>query len=130
MPCSQNWPTRAKALTTSSTPPRKWTRSFARRQLKEIARLYGEGRYQEAWDLAYRIEQDLRRVADLTHEEQMYRDADLLREYQDTFARWVQRQTGRRPGMPTSTPVPERAGESEAYDSPFAAATAPVLDVE
>lgn len=65
--------------------------------LKEIDRLYKAQRYQEAWNLAYRLEQDLRRVAQLTNDPQMVKDADLMRKYQDTLANWVRRQTGRPP---------------------------------
>jgi Ca-activated chloride channel family protein len=65
--------------------------------LKEIDRLYRAGRYQEAWNLAYQLEQDLRQVASLTHEEQMVKDADLMRKYQATLAQWVRTQTGREP---------------------------------
>jgi Ca-activated chloride channel family protein len=65
--------------------------------LKEIDRLYRAARYREAWELAYRMEQDLRRVADLTNEQQMEKDADLMRQYQQTLAEWVESQTGSRP---------------------------------
>jgi len=65
--------------------------------LKEIDRLYRSARYREAWDLAYRSEQDLRRVASLTNEEQMAKDADLMRQYQETLAGWVESQTGSQP---------------------------------
>lgn len=53
--------------------------------LKEIARLYAEGRYEEAYTLAAQLERDLRRVAALTGEEQMVKDADMMRGYQDTL---------------------------------------------
>ncbi len=65
--------------------------------LKEIDRLYKARQYQDAWQLAYRLEQDLRYVARLTNETQMVKDADLMRTYQDTLAKWVQNQTGRPP---------------------------------
>ena len=65
--------------------------------LREIGRLYRAARYREAWDLAYQMEQDLRRVADLTNEEQMQKDAGLMRRYQETLAGWVESQTGSRP---------------------------------
>ncbi len=67
--------------------------------LKEIDRLYKTQRYQEAWDIAYRLEQDLRTVARLTGEAQMVQDADLFRKYQDTLGKWVQYQTGRPPQL-------------------------------
>ena len=65
--------------------------------LKEISRLYAARRYQEAWNLAYELEGSLRRVAGLTGEAQMIKDADLMRTYQTTLARWVESQTGRIP---------------------------------
>jgi Ca-activated chloride channel family protein len=65
--------------------------------LKEIDRLYRAARYREAWDLAHRMEKDLRGVTALTNEEQMRKDADLMRQYQETLAGWVESQTGSRP---------------------------------
>jgi hypothetical protein len=50
------------------------------------------------------LEQDLRRVARLTNEDQMVQDADLMRKYEDTLAQWVQYKPGRPPQPPVSTP--------------------------
>ncbi len=36
-------------------------------------------------------------MASLTHEDQMSKDADLMRTYEDTLSRWVQNTTGRTP---------------------------------
>ncbi|MGB4978623.1 MAG: hypothetical protein WBR35_17960, partial [Anaerolineae bacterium] len=86
--------------------------------LREIARLYQARRYEEAWDLAFRLEQALRHVASLTGEAQMMQDADLMRTYQDTLARWVQQETGRLPESSAperpsrgreATPLPDEA---------------------
>ena len=55
--------------------------------LKEIARLYNQQRYSEAYTLAAQLERDIRRVAALTGEEQMVKDADMVRSYQDTLRR-------------------------------------------
>lgn len=77
--------------------------------LREIDRLYKTRRYEEAWDLAYRLEQALRQVASLTGEQQMTKDADMMRTYEDTLARWVQQTTGRLPG-PAEPTLPERPG--------------------
>jgi Ca-activated chloride channel family protein len=55
--------------------------------LKEIARLYNEGRYGEAYGLAARLERDLRAVAAVTGEAQMLEDADMMRQYQETLRR-------------------------------------------
>jgi Ca-activated chloride channel family protein len=73
--------------------------------LKEIDRLYRAARYQEAYDIAYRLEQDLRRVAALTREDQMVKDADLMRQYQGTLSRWIESQTGRGPEVPKAQPT-------------------------
>ncbi len=53
--------------------------------LKEIARLYKAGRYADAYTLAAQLERDLRRVAALTNEAQMIKDADMMRSYQETL---------------------------------------------
>jgi Ca-activated chloride channel homolog len=53
--------------------------------LKEIARLYNETRYEEAYTLAARLERDLRAVAALTGEQQMLEDADMMRQYGETL---------------------------------------------
>jgi Ca-activated chloride channel homolog len=76
--------------------------------LREIDRLYRAARYREAWDLAYQMEQDLRRVADLTNEEQMQKDAGLMRRYQETLAGWVESQTGSRPDSENGEVQPTR----------------------
>jgi Ca-activated chloride channel family protein len=72
--------------------------------LKEIDRLYKAQRYLEAWQLAYQLEQDLRTVARLTNDQQMVKDADMMRTYQDTLSKWVQNQTRRPP-----QPLPEES---------------------
>jgi Ca-activated chloride channel homolog len=78
---------------------RNATIQHAAEGLGEIDRLYRSARYREAWDLACRLEQDLRLVANLTNEEQMEKDADLMRQYQETLAQWVESQTGSRPDV-------------------------------
>jgi hypothetical protein len=65
--------------------------------LKEIDGLYKAKRYQEAWQLANGLEKDLREVARLSNDAQLVQDADLMRKYQDTLAKWVQNQTGKAP---------------------------------
>ena len=51
----------------------------------------------------------IRKVASLTGEQQMTKDADMMRTYEDTLARWVQQTTGRLPG-PAEPTLPERPG--------------------
>jgi len=70
--------------------------------LKQIDTLYKSQRYQEAWNLAVQMEQDLRTAARLTNDQQMVKDADMMRTYQDTLSKWVQKQTGRPPQSGTS----------------------------
>jgi Ca-activated chloride channel homolog len=55
--------------------------------LKEIARLYSEQRYGEAYQVAAELERDLRRVAAMTGEKQMLDDAAMMRSYQETLRR-------------------------------------------
>lgn len=97
--------------------------------LKEIDRLYKAQRYQDAWNIAYRLEQDLRNVARLTNDQQMIKDADLMRKYQDTLAKWVQQQTGRPPVYPGSdfpSDEPTRGGGRQLLPTP----SVPVIDIK
>jgi len=77
--------------------------------LKEIDRLYKARRYQEGYDLAVRSEGELRRVAALTGEAQMVKDADLMRTYQATLSKWI---TASRP---TATPEDAPAEPTRFY---------------
>lgn len=65
--------------------------------LKEIDRLYRAAHFREARDLAYQLQQDLLYVANLTNEEQIAKGADLMSQYQETLAGWVESRTGSRP---------------------------------
>lgn len=71
--------------------------------LQEIDRLYQRQRYSEAWKTARRLETQLTAVQRLTGDEQIQKDVDLMRRYQDTLARYVEDQTGR---SPNSEPDP------------------------
>jgi hypothetical protein len=93
--------------------------------LKDIDRLYRAQRYQEAWNTAYRLEQDLRSVARLTNDVQMTKDADLMRTYQGTLAQWVQRQTGRSPQAPESSGI--ESGGTTRFPTPTG--NPPVIDI-
>lgn len=87
--------------------------------LKEISRLAGAQRYGEAWRLAHDLEVALRDVAGLTGEEQMLKDADMMKRYQDTLAQWL--------------PAEPRTGEGIAQPTRFirgSAATPPVIEVK
>jgi Ca-activated chloride channel family protein len=53
--------------------------------LREIDKLFNQGRYQQAWELAYEMEWQLRAVASLTGDPQLVEDADLFQRYQLTL---------------------------------------------
>lgn len=92
--------------------------------LKEIDRLYKTRRYQDGYDLAVRSEGELRRVAALTGEAQMVKDADLMRTYQATLSKWI---ASSRP-----TPPPEDAAPAEPtrFYRGRVTPTVPVVDVK
>jgi hypothetical protein len=84
--------------------------------LREIDRLYMASRYLDAWRLAQRLEGDLNRVARLANDDQLSKDAATMRRYEDTLAKWVERQTGRPPQAvaeraPAPTELPLRGRE-------------------
>jgi Ca-activated chloride channel family protein len=54
--------------------------------LKAIDHLFNEGRYEEAWEIAYGMEHELRTMAALAGDPQMVEDADLFHRYQMTLA--------------------------------------------
>jgi hypothetical protein len=88
--------------------------------LKEIDRLYRAARYQAAYDLARQLEGDLRRVAALAHEDQMLKDADLMRQYQGTLSRWIEAPGSRAASTPESQPTRFYRGQP----------TVPVIEVK
>ena len=53
--------------------------------LKEIDHLFNAGRYEEAWEIAYGMEYELRTMAALAGDPQMVEDADLFHRYQMTL---------------------------------------------
>lgn len=75
--------------------------------LKEIDRLYKARQYQAAFDLAVRLEQNLRRVAALTGEAQLVTDADLMKQYQGTLSKWLATERASEPEG-GATPAPTR----------------------
>jgi Ca-activated chloride channel family protein len=54
--------------------------------LRDIDKLFNQGRYKHAWDLAHEMEWQLRAVANLTGDPQLVDDADLFQRYQVTLA--------------------------------------------
>ena len=87
--------------------------------LKEISRLADARRYTEAWRLAHDLEGVLRNVAGLTGEEQMVKDADMMKRYQDTLSQWMPAEPLRDEGLSQPTRF-YRGG----------AATPPVIEVK
>ena len=83
--------------------------------LKEIDQLYDVRRYEDAWKLAYDLEQALREVARLTNDEAMVKDAELMQRYQSVLAEQIRYEGGR---------VPQPASE-EGTLRPYRGRTAP-----
>jgi hypothetical protein len=54
--------------------------------LQDIDRLFNQGHYQKAWELAYQMEGSLRSMAALSGDAQLIEDADLFQRYQITLA--------------------------------------------
>ncbi len=90
--------------------------------LKEIDRLYDARRYEEAWNLAYDLEQALREVAHLTGDEAMVEDAELMQRYQSVLAEQIRYEGGRVP-----QPTPE--GMLRPYRGRTETPSVPVLEV-
>jgi hypothetical protein len=65
--------------------------------LKEIDQLYQARHYEDAWNLAYDLEQALREVAHLTGDEAMVKDAELMQRYQSVLAEQIRHEGGRVP---------------------------------
>jgi len=90
--------------------------------LKEIDQLYQARRYEDAWNLAYDLEQALREVARLTGDEAMVKDAELMQRYQSVLAEQIRYEGGRVP-----QPTPE--GTLRPYRGREATPSVPVLEV-
>ncbi len=90
--------------------------------LREIDQLYQARRYDEAWNRAYDLEQALRDAAQLTGDDALYEDAELMRRYQDVLAEQIRSDGGR---------VPQRnANTTERPYRGRVTPTAPVLEVK
>lgn len=88
--------------------------------LKEIDRLYRAKRYQDAWQLAYRLERDISAIEQLTKDPQMAKDVETMRKYEGTLAKWVEQQTGRPPLAPEYS-VPMRRDSARSSGTPTTA---------
>lgn len=93
--------------------------------LKQIDRLYQARHYEDAWNLAYDLEQALREVARLTGDEAMIKDAELMQRYQSVLAEQIRYEGGQLP-----QPAPE--GTLRPYRGRTVTPTppVPVLEVE
>lgn len=78
--------------------------------LRSISYMVRNGRYQEAWRLAYDTEQELRRVAALTADKQMVQDADLFRRYQVTLGQYAPAEPPRIQPTQATSAQPQRWG--------------------
>jgi hypothetical protein len=75
--------------------------------------LFNQGRYAEAWQLAYEMEQELRWLAALAGDQQLVQDADLFARYQLTLASAL----GYSPSAYEPTPVPLIGGQDQRWGS-------------
>jgi len=75
--------------------------------LKQIDRLYQARRYEDAWWLAYELEQALREVSHLTGDDAMAEDANLMQRYQGVLAEQIGSAGGQLP-VPEGTSRPCR----------------------
>jgi Ca-activated chloride channel family protein len=89
--------------------------------LKEIDRLYQARRCEDAWKLAYDLEQALREVARLTGDEAMVKDADLMQRYQSVLAEQIRYEGGR-------VPQPAQEGTLRPYRGRTVTPSVPVLE--
>jgi hypothetical protein len=87
--------------------------------LREIDSLHDDRRYEEAWNLAYSLEQALREVAVLTGDSAILRDAELMQRYQTVLAEQLHLD-----GEKLSDPTPSL----RPYRGRPAAPTVPVLN--
>jgi len=73
--------------------------------------LFNQGRFAEAWQLAYEMEQELRWLAPLAGDQQLVQDADLFARYQLSLASAL----GYTPSVYQSTPVPLIGGQDQRW---------------
>jgi hypothetical protein len=75
--------------------------------------LFNQGRYAEAWQTAYEMEQELRWLAALAGDQQLVQDADLFARYQLTLASAL----GYAPSAYEPTSVPLIGGQDQRWGS-------------
>src|SRR3990172_9429336 len=79
--------------------------------LRVIDRMFGEGRYAEAWQGAHAMEQELRSVAAIAGDSQMVQDADLFQRYQLTLASAL----GYDPSVEPAEPPSDSSGQPQRW---------------
>ncbi|OGO68223.1 MAG: hypothetical protein A2Z37_18165 [Chloroflexi bacterium RBG_19FT_COMBO_62_14] len=79
--------------------------------LRVIDRMFGEGRYAEAWQVAHAMEQELRSVAAIAGDSQMVQDADLFQRYQLTLASAL----GYDPSVEPAEPPSDSSGQPQRW---------------
>lgn len=77
--------------------------------MREIDRLFQAGQYEVAWRLAVELEGRLSEVAQLSQDEQMQADVQLMRRYQQTLADALWQTEGRAPNLTVETGTPAEA---------------------
>jgi hypothetical protein len=100
--------------------------------MRQIDRLFQAERYEEAWQLAANLERQLAEVARLTQDEQMAKDVELMRRYQQTLVDALWQAEGRAPlqnDTQGSTPAGERPYRGNLGDRPAPTPAAPVLEI-
>lgn len=93
--------------------------------LREIDHLFSAGRYEEAWNLAHRMEGRLRQVAADAADGQMVKDADLFLRYQMTLAQSL----GYNPARDRPSPLPADGGQSQRWGASPTPAVIPSIEV-
>jgi len=91
--------------------------------LQEIDHLVQARRYQDAYNLAYDLEQALREVADLTEDSAMVSDAELMQRYQSVLAEYIRSQG-------EELPQPDADSTLRPYRGRTATPEIPVIEVE
>lgn len=88
--------------------------------------LFNQGRFAEAWQQAYQMEQELRWIAALAADQQLVQDADLFARYQLTLASAL----GYIPSVYEPTPVPPIGGQDQRWGSTALPAYPPLPTLE
>jgi hypothetical protein len=100
--------------------------------MRQIDHLFQAGRYEEAWDLARRLEQQLNEVAHLTGDEAIAKDVALMGRYQQTLAEALWQAENRTPGQPAvqpEGPASQRPYRGYPIDQSTSTPSVPVVEI-